>query len=104
MNRAHGRQRTQPVREEIRILQATKSTQEGFEFQGIADSGKTHQFLMTSEALRELDGPVVIPPDLATVFEQHRQRIHGVAARVFSAGVRGEPIVMRIAYFRAARV
>lgn len=93
-----------PVREEIRILGALKSTQEGFEFQGIADNGKTHQFLMTSEALRELDGFAQDQPDLAPVFEQHRPLIHGVAARLFSAGVRGEPIVMRIAFFRSARV
>lgn len=101
MSKEHGRRHERPSRDEIRLLE-TKSTGDGFEFEGVAEGGKIHRFLMTSETLRELIGGDGLQLDLARAFEQHRQQIYSVATRVFGAGVRGEPIVMKIGFFKAA--
>ena len=100
MNKPLGRRGAHPAREDIRILPTNTSTPDGVAFQGIADNGKTHHFLMTSGVLQELGGQADARLDPASAFERHRQQIHGVATRVFGAGVRGEPIVMRIGFFK----
>lgn len=91
------------MRDDIRILES-KSTANGFEFDGIATGGKVHHFSMTSETLRELAGINASQLDLAKVFERHRQKIYSVAARVFGAGVRGEPIEMKIGFFQSTSI
>lgn len=101
MSKEHERRHERLVRDEIRILEM-KPTGEGFEFAGVAAGGKTHHFLMTSETLQELTGGHGVQIDPARAFEQHRQQIYSVAARVFGAGVRGDPIVLKIGFFKPA--
>ncbi len=103
MSKEHVRRHERTVRDEIRI-HAMKPTPEGFEFDGVAAGGKVHHFLMTSQTLLELTGGDESQIDLDRAFEQHRQKIYSVAARVFGAGVRGEPIMMKIGYFQTGRL
>ncbi|HYF59384.1 MAG TPA: DUF1488 family protein [Burkholderiaceae bacterium] len=70
----------------------------GVEFEATDASGEKIRFAISRETLLEItDSPEGTA--LAEMFESQRERIHGVAARAFSAGARGAPIRLPAAMF-----
>lgn len=101
MSRYHRRGEPTPRRETIRLGEPTQ-TDEGFEWEGVAEGGEIHRFVITRDALLELSGGGnAARHDVGPAFERHRVRIYSVAARIFAAGVRDTPIRMKAEFFGA---
>ncbi len=100
MSRYHRRGEPTLRRETIRLCEPVQ-TETGFEFEGVAEGGAIHRFVISRDTLLELTGAAGVRQDSAPAFERHRVRIYSVAARIFAAGVRDTPIQMKAAFFGA---
>jgi hypothetical protein len=98
MSRHYRRGEPAPRRESIRLYDAAR-TESGFEFQGMSEDGEMHRFVMSDDTLSELTGGNVAQREPGPAFERHRVRIYSVAARIFAAGVRATPIVIKAEFF-----